>query len=244
MNIMKLIEDRQKDHHCAKIPTIAFLGDSVTDGVFELKDGEDGRFDLIYDKENVYHSDLCKLLHLLYPSVSLNIVNAGINGSRSVSGNERLEKDVLSAHPDLTVVCFGLNDVHGGSAKVELYHDTLKTIFERLKNAGSEVIYMTPNMMNTVVSPLLKNERLVKVATACMNFQEDGTFDKYLEAGKLAARECSVPICDVHEKWKQLQSNGVRVTDLLCNHINHPCREMHWLFAVSLLETMMIDYNT
>ena len=239
MKIINLIAERQNNPASAKIPTLAFLGDSVTDGCFELKPAEENRIDPIWDKENVYHNDLCKLLHLLYPTVSLNIINAGINGTSSVSGNERLEKDVLAYHPDLTVVCFGLNDVHWGAEKVGLYHDTLATIFQRLKVSGSEVIYMTPNMMNTWVSPQLTDPRLVKIATDCMNYQKDGVFDAYLEAGKAAARENGVVICDVNAKWKQLQACGVRVTDLLCNHINHPSRELHWLFATSLLEAMM-----
>lgn len=243
MNIMKRILERQNDPANTPIPTIAFFGDSVTDGVFELKEEENGRFGPIYDKANVYHSNLTKLLRVLYPSVSINIVNAGINGNGVVKGYSRMERDVLSMHPDLTVVCFGLNDVHGGREKVQRYHDMLIEIFQALQAGGSEVIYMTPNMMNTVVSPSLKNERLVEIAHTCMQFQTDGTFDAYIEAGKSAARECGVSICDVYAKWKQMQRYGVRVTDLLCNHINHPCREMHWLFANSLLETMMSDPN-
>ena len=31
---------------------------------------------------------------------------------------------------------------------------------------------------------------------------------------------------------------GVNVTELLANKINHPTREFHYLFAISLLETM------
>ena len=40
---------------------------------------------------------------------------------------------------------------------------------------------------------------------------------------------------------KKLEQNGVDTTILLANRINHPTREMNWLFAVSLLETMFED---
>ena len=40
-------------------------------------------------------------------------------------------------------------------------------------------------------------------------------------------------------KWKLLSQNGVDTTALLANGINHPSREMAWMFAYSLLETMM-----
>ena len=32
---------------------------------------------------------------------------------------------------------------------------------------------------------------------------------------------------------------GVDTTELLSNYINHPKREMHWLFASSLVDAMM-----
>ena len=241
MKIMEKIVDRQRDPFGAKIPTIAFLGDSVTDGCFELRMEKDNRIDPIYDKEHVYHKNLVKILNMLYPTVSFNIINAGINGTSCVSGNERLEKDVLAYHPDLTVVCFGLNDVHKGVDGLSLYHDTLSTIFQRLKAAGNEVIFMTPNMMNTTVSSELNHELLCRIAGSCMNFQNNGVFDAYIEAGKAAAKEQGAVICDVYSKWKQMQKNGVNITELLCNYINHPTRDLHWLFAFSLVETMMSD---
>ena len=46
-------------------------------------------------------------------------------------------------------------------------------------------------------------------------------------------------ICDVYFKWKTLEENGVDVTALLSNEINHPRSEMHMLFAYSLVEEIM-----
>ena len=241
MKFLELIANRQNNVFEEKIPTVAFLGDSVTDGCFELRMEKDNRISPIYDKEHVYHQYLLKILNTLYPTVSINVVNAGINGTDAGLGNERLEKDVLSHHPDLTVVCFGLNDVHRGIDKISLYREKLTSIFQRLKTSGSEVIFMTPNMMNTSMSSELTNERLIKDAGACMEYQTNGVFDAYLEAGKKAAREQGVVICDVYAKWKTMQKYGVKITGLLCNHINHPTRELHWLFAYSLMETLMAD---
>ena len=58
-------------------------------------------------------------------------------------------------------------------------------------------------------------------------------------AAMLAASECCVRICDVYFKWKTLEENGVDVTALLSNEINHPRSEMHMLFAYSLVEEIM-----
>lgn len=239
MKIMNLIAERQKDLYAGRIPTIAFLGDSVTHGCFELHLGENNRIDPVYDREHVYHRYLMKMLTDLYPNVAINAVNAGINGDGTAGGLTRLEKDVLSYHPDLTVVCFGLNDVHHGVDGVESYRQNLMHIFQKLCASGSEVIFMTSNMMNTYVSDRLESPFLRGIAQKTMGLQNDGVFDLYFEAARQAANECGAAICDVYAKWKRMYENGVDVTEHLSNYINHPTRSMHWLFANSLLETMM-----
>ena len=40
-------------------------------------------------------------------------------------------------------------------------------------------------------------------------------------------------------KWKTLYENGVNITELLSNKINHPNHEMNWVFAYSLVEEIM-----
>jgi hypothetical protein len=69
--------------------------------------------------------------------------------------------------------------------------------------------------------------------------QNEGFLDMYLDAAKDICKRRGIPVCDCYEKWKLLMHNGVDVTELLSNKMNHPTREMNWLFAVSLVETMM-----
>lgn len=71
-----------------------------------------------------------------------------------------------------------------------------------------------------------------------MELQNNNVLERYLELGE-KAEECDVCICDVYDKWKTLQKNGVNVTELLSNKINRPTCQMNWLFAYSLIETMM-----
>ena len=119
-----------------------------------------------------------------------------------------------------------------------MYSNALREIFQRLTGSGSEVIYMTQNMMNTVMRQDLTEEKYRVIAEKTMEHKNDGTLARYYEAGKAVAAECGVKVCDGYTKWKRLQANGVKTTDLLANAINHPTRPMYWLFAVSLLETM------
>lgn len=230
---------KQIDKH--KIPTIAFLGDSVTQGCFELSVKEEGGFGNVYDKNSTYHNYVAKILSVLFPATPLNIINAGIAGDNAVNGERRLQRDVLDFKPDLTVVCFALNDSGGGVQSVEKYVCALRKIFERLKEAGSEVIFMTPNMMNTETSPYLKEEILKQIALNMQKIQNEGVLDFYVEAAKKLCSECGVVVCDCYEKWKKLYEQGVNVTELLANKINHPTREMNWLFAGMLVDKMFED---
>lgn len=220
--------------------TIAFFGDSVTQGCFELyKVGEAGH-KTVFDRTSVYHAKLAQILSVLYPTVPIHMINGGISGSSAMESVERLERDVLKFHPDLTVVCCGLNDSGRGFEGLQDYKDSLKTIFERLKEAGSEIIFMTPNMMATEVSCHVTDPHFKRIAEDACIRQNEGIMDKYVQAAKEVCAEQDVRVCDCYGKWKVLASSGVDVTELLSNKINHPTREMHWLFAYSLVETMLM----
>ena len=215
-------------------PTIAFLGDSVTHGVFEIS--ETG---YTFDFDNVYHAQLRRMLTGICPNATVNIINAGVNGGGAPRGAERLERDVLSHKPDLTVVCFGLNDVHGGPDGVERYVIALRDIFTRLKAAGSEVIFMTPNMMNEYYAPETV-QKFKKAAEDCIKYQTDGTMDEYMNAARRLCAEMGVALCDCYDRWQAMKQAGIDTTALLANHINHPSRVMHGMFAGMLLDTMLM----
>lgn len=239
---MKIIEKliaKQNDPAGAPPVTFAFLGDSVTQGCFESYVNGNGNVQTFFDKNNAYHAHFAKLLALLYPSVPVNIINAGISGGWAKHGLARLERDVLRFSPDLTVVCFGLNDCQGGRERIAEYAAALRGIFTALCENGIETVFMTPNMMATRVSSHLKEEAERAVAAECVELQNGGTVEEYLKEAKKTAAECGVPVCDCYARWKRLAACGVKTTDLLANRINHPSREMNWLFALSLLETIM-----
>ena len=66
----------------------------------------------------------------------------------------------------------------------------------------------------------------------------DGTYELFLDSARELCRERMVPVCDCYRKWKLMHENGVDVTELLANRVNHPTREMHFLFAGMLIDTM------
>ena len=108
--------------------TIVAFGDSVTHGCL-------GPGELSY--ETVYWNRLRKMLNGVRSHVPVNGINAGIGGTSATSSLPRLERDVISHHPDLVIVCFGLNDMGG---PYEPFIASLREIFEKCKACGSEVI--------------------------------------------------------------------------------------------------------
>lgn len=241
MKIMEKFAQKQRD--LANYPgvSIAFLGDSVTQGCFETHRRAVDELRTRYDQEQGYHHQLARMLAVLYPLVPVNLINAGICGDGAVHGLERLERDVLHWNPDMTVVCFGLNDSLKGIEHLDEYLDALRGIFQKLQSAGIETIFMTPNMMCTYVDYSITDDLLLNAAEKCVKVQNDGILEQYLDAAKDLCTGYGVRVCDCYAKWRNLYQNGVEVTQLLAGKINHPTAQMHKLFAVSLLETMMTE---
>ena len=238
MKFIERIIEKQKDNFENKPATIAFLGDSVTQGCFELYVKKDGNLETYFDKNCAYHNYLAKIFAVLYPSVPVNIINAGISGDSAPHAAKRVERDVLSYNPDLVVVCFGLNDVNLGVDGLEQYKEALDNIFTKLEENGTEYIFMTPNMMNTEVSCHLDTELFKGIAENTMKLQNGGVMDMYMDAAREVCKKHNAPVCDCYKKWKTLEKCGADTTELLANKINHPLREMNWLFAYSLAETI------
>lgn len=242
MNIIEKIIKKQSSNSSEPSIRIVFLGDSVTQGCFELYTKLDGSIETVFDKNHTYHSYLAKIFAELYPTVPINMINSGISGDNSVHACTRLDADVLSYSPDLVVVCFGLNDSTRGRDAVGDYTDSLRKIFTAIRESGSDVIFMTPNMMAPEPSPFTPKEH-EDTCRLCMQIQNDGVLDFYIDAARALCREMNVTVCDCYAKWKLLYECGVNITELLANKCNHPTREMNKLFAYSLAETILSSYK-
>ena len=235
---MKIIEkfiQKQANLRACRQPAIAFLGDSVTQGCFEIYTVK-GSLKVVFSPDDAYSEKLRKIFAILYPNVSLNVINAGIGGITAQDSLARMDKQVFAHDPDLVIVAFGLNDVNG---ELNAYMGALKQIFKRCQEYGTEVVFMTPNMLNTHVIEGTE-ERFVAYAHVTAEYQTKGRMDTYMYAAKALAEEMGVKVADCYSKWKEL-SKTQDTTLLLSNYINHPTREMHQLFAVTLFETVFED---
>jgi len=239
MRIWKLLERKNSNYSAYSQVTALFLGDSITHGAFEVFRGEHVEIDQIYDHEAVFHNQLKKKLDRVFPNAPLNVINAGISGSNATSALKRLDRDVFPYSPDLVVVCFGLNDAGAGMEGLETYIKALENIFQRMNDKNIETIFMTPNMMNTYVSKLIQDDLLLSIANNTAKIQNSGIMDTYMDAARQVCTGNGIAVCDCYAKWKQMNEGGEDTTLLLSNHINHPTREMHKLFADSLHEMIL-----
>ena len=241
MKFLQKLHDRDRELSLYPPATLGFLGDSVTNGIFEVYPCRDanGNFAIsdVCDQDRCYVARLRSLLHLLYPRAQLNIINAGVSGDNAPNALTRLDRDLLPYHPDLTIVCFGLNDMYFGMEKLNDYRNALLGITQRLLDSGSEVILMTPPMAAVYRHPLVP-EDFHNMANHYAEVFQDGTVHAYMQAVRDVAAEKGVRLCDCFAKWERMYNAGVDTTKLLSNLLNHPVRELHSLKAHSLLDTI------
>lgn len=220
--------------------TVVFLGDSVTHGCFEVSfDGE--KYHPVFDEEHSYTAIFRRMVKTLYPATQLNIVNSGISGNTAAKGLERLSRDVLAYHPDLVVVCFGLNDCTAGLDGIDTYARNMREIVERVKASGAEVIVMTPSATTDSVHYLLPTAREREDAGHLAALTREGVVDAYMDAARAVAAECEVALVDCYAIWKKFAAAGVEINEILSNKINHPTRELHLVFAYELLREVFRD---
>ncbi len=204
---------------------IVAFGDSVSHGAV----GPDE-----IDYESVYWNRLRRKINDVRNYVPVNVINSGIGGITAKASLDRIERDVFSHHPDLVIVCFGLNDVNG---TLDDYLSSLETIFSECNKREIETVFLTPNMLNTYVAQDTLEE-LKEYAKITAEMQNSGRMDSFIYSAVKLAEGMNISVCDCYSKWKRL-SETEDVTLLLANRINHPVREMHELFAEGIFEIIM-----
>lgn len=238
MKVLEKIIAKQNDNKNQPGVTVCFLGDSVTQGCFELYNEAPQKIQTVFDKKSAYHKYFADIFSVLCPSVPINIINSGISGATAPHSLGMIDELVLKHNPDLVVVCFGLNDSSYGIDKISDYTEALSAIFKKIRAIGSEIIFMTPNMVCDRLSGHLTEDNIISVAKRWVEYGKAGFLDKYIDAARELCKSENIIVCDCYKKWKRMSECGLNVTELLSNKINHPTRDMNWLFAYSLVETI------
>ncbi len=83
------------------------------------------------------------------------IINAGVGGDTTGMARARFEEDVLAHNPDLVIICLGMNDQAMSTltgdplTDIDTYRANLSYFAETLIAMGSDVVFVTPNSVNT-----------------------------------------------------------------------------------------------
>lgn len=95
---------------------------------------------------------LATVLLLFSRNVQAQVFNAGLSGNTSHDLLQRIEKDVLALHPNLTIIMVGTNDMLNTRKMIskEEYAGNLNQIVKRLNAKGSKVLLMSSPPVDSV----------------------------------------------------------------------------------------------
>ena len=186
--------------------TVICLGDSVT-GVYYHTGGQ-----------RAYPEMLELAIATALPESKVKVINAGISGNTTADGLARLDKDVLSHHPTIVTISFGLNDMV--RVPEDQFRKNLESLVARCREAGSQVVLCTPNMVITTMSRPIEKLR------------------SYCEIIRQTGRELGVPVCDQFAAGEAFLVKDPWAWRLTLSDEIHPNMDGHKLMAEELCRTL------
>jgi lysophospholipase L1-like esterase len=178
---------------------------------------------------------------LLVQGITCRVINAGIGGSHTGTrtdhdlfkirhARDRFESDVLAKYPDMTFIGFGTNDSYidsklkNGPSRIPLkdYRKNLIYLINGLKDAGSKIILIAPNILGEKY-PDFQNNRLLQ----------------YVKVVRKLAKEFQTGFVDnfkLFRKYGRKKDNTI--DDLMLDGV-HPNDKGHALIANALVEEIV-----
>jgi lysophospholipase L1-like esterase len=114
--------------------TIVCFGDSITAG---------------YGVRKGYPYFWKEMLQKKYPDAMIELINSGVSGDTTIDGLARLDLAVLFYQPDLVTINFGINDAVMGLGISEFKANLKKIIQGILEGAGSDVLLLSSQPLET-----------------------------------------------------------------------------------------------
>lgn len=180
--------------------TIVAFGDSITAG---------------YAVRRGFPSFWKEALGKKYPEASIAMVNSGTSGDTTLDGRARLPWAVLSYHPDLVTINFGINDAVMG-LPLEEFKANFKEMAENVKIEGAEVLLLSSPPLETPYY-----DRLV------LNY--------YPIVGEVA-KELDVGFLDVYGAWMERVKVGTSLGSLILPGLDHPNEDGYRVIAEELMK--------
>ncbi len=181
---------------------IVCFGDSIT-GIYYHTGGHRAWSHLLGDQ-----------LVQAWPGARLVLFNAGVSGNTTADALARLDADVLAHRPHLVVMKFGMNDTARLTA--DAFRANLHTLCDRIRAAGSDLLLLTPNAVETGDA----GRPPEKVAAYAAIVREVGC-------------ERGLPVADVHAAFSRVQASAPADWLRLMSDTIHPNLRGHALIAAT-----------
>jgi len=174
----------------------------------------------------------------------VRVINAGIPSNNTRDALQRLDHDVISQHPKIATIFFGINDsaveVFNGDTQprvsLQEYETNLTRITELLGRNEIQPIIMTPN-------PVGWTDRLKELYGKPPYRPEDPdgwnvVLKDYAQAARRVARARRVPLVDVYRVFESYAAKpGRNLNDLMLDGM-HPNDLGHTIIANLLIEAI------
>lgn len=123
---------------------IVFFGDSITDCERDRSDET--------SLGNGYVKILSDKLKPIYPDMDISLINKGVSGDEVCDLLARVQRDVISLHPDAVVMMIGINNTlhkfkYGKELNFAQFRSDLIELIKRIKEAGIVLIFLEPFLM-------------------------------------------------------------------------------------------------
>jgi acyl-CoA thioesterase-1 len=168
----------------------------------------------VVDSMSAYPHLLHEALAKRFPHAVINVTVTAIGGETSIGGERRFARDVLSRHPDVVTIDYGLND---RAEKPEAVRAAWLSMIAQAKAQGIKVLLLTPTWD---IGANMKDPRDPLIRQA--------------EAIRRLAKEEGVGLVDSFAAFQRSADSGTPLPSLMAQ-INHPNRAGHELVLGELL---------
>jgi len=177
----------------SKSITIVGFGDSITEATTQMPDPADRWLKLLQRR-----------LSSAFPETDFTVINAGIGGNSAREAMARLDKDVLSHHPDWILLEFGGNNNDPSNLERVVKPPEFIALLERFKNS----LPSTTRVIVITFPPVNREQHIYWRSPLYRPYLEQTLvemgIERYIEITRCFAAEHHYPLFDLHRELTEL----------------------------------------
>jgi lysophospholipase L1-like esterase len=174
-------------------------------------------------------------------SVSSIVINAGVGGNNTIDLLNRIDKDCLSHHPDLTILMIGTNDMNSMKhVPLAQYKINLEKIIDLIKKSKSKVL---------VINILPTYEPYLFTRHPASFYEPEGPSGRRKMVNQVVqqvAKDKKVEFLDINHVFERIGNIGLDETSYISNMANskstdgvHPTAYGYRSIALAVYETII-----